>query len=200
MFILVLCITLQSVEISKLEDQMERLREGSGHGAYKAGNLSFGAGDSKNAKTGTGLAHLDRIGRRGSYKKKAFLCNIEDDKKEKEGTEGRSEEKDEKTLLEEKRKRQEEEREFQKMQKYYIQYIREQEIEVDGNGGSERGDVDDDDGDVGMYPMVKVKVNGDEVLLQNVLSDWSKYEDEMTINEWNEYQRQLNDMGLLEID
>merc|ERR1719334_1201773 len=81
-----------SVEISKLEDQMERLREGSGHGAYKASSLNFGGlnGTGSGGKTGTGLAHLDRIGRRGGHKKKAdFLCNIDDVKKEEETSRGR---------------------------------------------------------------------------------------------------------------
>eukprot|EP01084_Bolivina_argentea_P181956 314217_1 len=68
-------------EINKIEDQMDRIKNGSSMSAYKAATINIGdIGKMHNGRRAgtTGLAHLDRIGRRMTNKKD-FLCKIEMD-------------------------------------------------------------------------------------------------------------------------
>ena len=112
------------VEIGKLEDQMERLKSGSGHGAYKASTLTFDI-NGKKGKTGTGLAHLDRIGRRAHYNKN-FECKI-DDKEDQDNNNNNDDPSNGNVEMSEKEKI-ERERLFQRDVSRYVNEIRECEI------------------------------------------------------------------------
>merc|ERR1712087_248241 len=176
------------VEISKLEDQMERIREGTGHGSYKASSLNFGGANnpSGGSNGGTGLVHLDRIGRRRlKANKKTFECQIDDDAKDNVQEEAQ------------KKRTADEEQAFHEKFKYLMKEIRAHEID---NGPCDVSMSDETDEDVDLYPKLNVSVKGQEVPLPNVLSDWNKYENEMTVDEWNFYQGRLDEMGMLEID
>ena len=190
-----------SVEIRKLEDQLERIQNGSGHSSYKAATLRFDNNKFKKGKGGgTGLAHLDRIGRRRDLiNKKNFRCQIEEDQADndnKQNDDGKLTEKDEQQRIEE-------ERQFQREVKDYVNVIKKYEMNRNINvniGGDKHDDDDDDDIDIDLYPSIMLKVDGVEVALSDILKDTEKYELRMKNEEYLEYQKKLDELGLVEID
>eukprot|EP01083_Nonionella_stella_P012160 34515_1 len=202
-------------EISKIEDKMDRIRNGSGHSAYKAATLSIINGNDakKNGYRGTGLAHLDRIGRRANYSKKDFECQINENNEEK----NKDNDDDDVEMkgnddAKNREKKMKEEKQFQKDVKQYIHMIRDYELgrtrkknanghqvdamQVEGINGKQESE---DDSGCGLN--VSIKVNKKDVKLIDVLNgNRSKYEEEMSAQEWNKYQEILDQLGLLEVD
>jgi len=91
----------------------------------------------------------------------------------------------------------EEEKQYQRTVKHYIDTIRDYEISKQINVTHHECQ---DDQDIDLYPFIKVKVDGSEVTLSDILKDNKKYESKMTGTEWNCYQEMLDEMGLLEVD
>lgn len=189
-------------EIGKLEDQMERFKSGSGHGAYKASTLTFDLnGKGKGAKTGTGLAHLDRIGRTARYRKSNWECNIDD--QDNNNNSNNDQDDDLQTVQDNniqmtQQQKVEFDRQFQKDVNMHVANIRQFEI----NKIQENDNIDDNN-DIEMYPNLTnfmLRVNDIDISLRDILKNPEKYESEMKNNEYLRYQQALDELGLLEVD
>ena len=173
-------------EVSKLEDAMDRLKNGSGHGAYKASTLSFDPSKMNKSKNNglTGLAHLDRIGRRNTFECK--LNQNEEDNNEDDGQRQQSKKKEEEIVVKE------------SDIKTMTNLIKEYEIKRDD---ARNMNIEDEQQDYDLYHLIKIKVNDQDTKMSDILSgDMQKYEGLMSAAEWNQYQQTLDELGFLEVE
>jgi len=177
-----------SVKIRKLENKMEVLRERGDCAVYQAATLRQSDG-TKGLWASTGLAHLDRIGRRVATKN--FLCQIDGDgRTPNEAEDEENAERKEPAVLSNAdlvRK----ERQIRNAMAQILPF----EIGVRGKKVVEEEPVD-----LSLYSAVRVMVNDKELSIEEILRDPDRFERAMTDRQWILYQRRLDELGLLEIE
>lgn len=183
-------------QIRKLENKIERIRENGGFEGYQAATLRRSAGQhtayiGRGGGGKTGLAHLDRIGRRVSVFKN-FVCRIEEDQNEKV---------EETQVVQDKNKEENDEigrkREaagFEKRVRTFMKEILPYELGVKGKEEMPETDVD-----LSVFNAVTVMAGDRQLSMVEVLKN-PKYEDMMTGEQWLRYHALLEQAGLLEIE
>merc|ERR1712228_550648 len=183
-------------EISKLEDAMDRIKNGSNQNLYKASTLSFDSKSQQNNKSNnvqlTGLSHLDRIGKRSN-----FECKLNQSEQSNDAQNVDNDDEDDK--MENVKQQLIKESDI----KNFVNLIKEYEVR-----NNVKMDIDNDDNeqqqqqDFDLYPLIKIKVNKQDTKISDILRsrDFQKYEAKMSASEYNQYQQTLDELGLLEIE
>jgi len=186
---------MMRTEVSKLEDTMDRIKNGSSHNLYKASTLSFDAKTMSKQGTNkrhlTGLTHLDSIGQR----RHNFECKLdeENDDGEAEGNNEEVSENGNAGKIDSAKEKVEREKEIKRC----LDVIKGYEIKQH----AEMSNVDTVTQDFDLYCSINVKVANQEIKMSEILNgDSDKYEAKMSVVEWNEYQRMLDELGLLEVE